>query len=259
MQNTHGAAQPQLIGIAFDPRKPQAAGSNPAIAALPYTPTYSSSPSCVGVTDHTTGQNGGVGFAACAIAVMNSAPWSTATIFGVAFDPRSGFSRGGLIINSPAFFVGDPSCATPRDGSNEVICAIGTGTVGTFNTGNFSTMNGFGFDPVGRTTTAFQALETAPGGFSWTGVGCASPNKTGQQADVLCALTTTANQTFGVLFDPRATGATLTPGGNQFSPPSGAVIKTAPSCISLNIVNNSISCSVVDSANESWAFSVPSP
>jgi hypothetical protein len=120
-------------------------------------------------------------------------------------------------------------------------------------------MNGFGFDPVGRTTTAFQALETAPGGFSWTGVGCASPNKTGQQADVLCALTTTANQTFGVLFDPRATGATLTPGGNQFSPPSGAVIKTAPSCISLNIVNNSISCSVVDSANESWAFSVPSP
>lgn len=259
MQNTLGAAQPQLIGVAFDPRQAAAAGTNPAIAALPYTPTYASNPSCVGVTDHTGGQNAGSTFAACGVAVMNTAPWSTATIFGVAFDPRSGYSRGGLIINSSASFVGDPSCAAPRDGSTEVLCAIGTNGVAPFNSGTFTTMNGFGFDPVNRTTTAFQPLETASG-FAWKAMSCASPNVAASPNTTLCALTTTANQTFGVRFDPRVAGSALvTPGGSVFTPPTGAAIKTAPSCISLNIVANSISCGIVDSANQSWAFAVPSP
>jgi hypothetical protein len=258
-QSVTGSAQPELVGIAFDPRQPVVAGSNPAIATLPYTFTYASNPSCVSVTDHSGAMNAGNSFAACGIAVMNAAPWSTPTVFGVAFDPRSGFSRGGLIINSSVGYVGDPSCATPRDGTTEVICAIGTGSGSGFGTATFTTLTGFGFDPVARTTTPVQTLETAPGGFFWNGVGCASPNKTTAQASVLCALTTTSNQTFGVLFDPRVGGATVTPGGSVFAPPSGAAMRGSPSCISLNIVNNSISCAVVDANKQSWAFSVPSP
>jgi hypothetical protein len=258
-QNVNGSAQPELVGIAFDPRKPVVAGSNPAIATLPYTFTYASNPSCVGVTDHSGAMNAGAAFAACGIAVMNSAPWSTPTFFGVAFDPRSGFSRGGLIINSSAPYVGDPSCATPRDGSSEVICAIGTGTGSGFGSATFDTLTGFGFDPVARTTTPVQTLSTAPSsvGVFLAGVGCASPNKTTAQSSVLCALTTTANQTFAVLFDPRIGGSTVA--GSVFTPPSGAAMRGSPSCISLNIVNNSISCGIVDANKQSWAFSVPSP
>jgi hypothetical protein len=202
-------------------------------------------------------------FAACGIVVMNSDPWSTATIFGIAFDPRSGYARGGLIINSPSGYTGDPSCAAPRDGSTEVICAIGTGDGSGFGSGTFSTLVGFGFDPVGRTTTANQTLSAVPAGAGfWTGVGCASPNESGAgstQNTILCAVTTTTSQTYGVLFDPRTTTAPILSPANVFSPPNGAAIRMVPSCISLNIVNNKISCSVVDSTNESWAFVVPLP
>jgi hypothetical protein len=251
-QSVSGTAQPLLVGVAFDPRVPQVAGSNPAIATLPYTFTYGSNPSCVGVADHsaTNPQNGGAMFAACGIVVMNSAPWSTATVFGIAFDPRSGYSRGGLIINSSNPFIGDPSCATPRDGSTEVICAIGSGT--------FTTLEAIGFDTVGRTTIT-QNLGAAPSGAGfWTGVGCASPNST-QKNTILCAVTTSTNQTYGVLFDPRTAATPVFSPGNVFSPPNGAAIHAAPSCISLNIVNNQISCALVDSTKESWAFVVPLP
>jgi hypothetical protein len=264
-QSVTGTAQPELVGVAFDPRAPQVAGSNPAIVTLPYTPTYASNPSCVGVTDHSTTnpQNGGNMFAACGIVVMNTAPWSTATIFGVAFDPRSGYSRGGLIISSTTAYTGDPSCAAPRDHSTEVICAIGTGFGSAFGSGTFNTLVGFGFDPVGRTTTANQSLGAAPSGAGfWTGVGCASPNESGAgstQNTILCAVTTTTNQTYGVLFDPRTTAAPIFSPGSVFSPPDGAAMHAAPSCISLNIVNNEISCGVVDSAQESWAFVIPLP
>ncbi len=264
-QSVTGSAQPLLVGIAFDPRAPQVTGSNPVYTTLPYTFTYGSNPSCVGVTDHSTTnpQNGGNMFAACGIVVMNSAPWSTATIFGIAFDPRSGYARGGLIISSSAPYASDPSCAAPRDNSTEVICAIGTGSGSGFGTGTFTTLVGFGFDPVGRTITANQTLGAAPTGTGfWTGVGCASPNESGPgstQNTILCAATTSTNQTYGVLFDPRANAAPIISAGNVFSPPNGAAIHMAPSCVSLNIVTNQISCSVVDSTKESWAFAVPVP
>jgi hypothetical protein len=261
LANVNGAAQPQLVGIAFNPNASVVAGTNPAITALPYTTTYAGNPSCVTVIDHsaTNPQNGGNNFAACGIEVMNTAPWSTATIFGVAFDPRSGYARGGLIVSSPTDFVGDPSCATPRDGSTEVICAVGTGNGRAFGSGTFTTLAGFGFDPVGRTTTAIENLGTAPAGAFWTGVGCASPNVPASQNSILCATTTSSNQTFGVLFDPRTTAAVRTSTASVFAPPNGATMPAAPSCISLNVVNNSISCGIVDSTKQSWAFVVPSP
>ncbi|HET9623877.1 MAG TPA: hypothetical protein VFP84_21040 [Kofleriaceae bacterium] len=260
IQNVKGAAQPFLVGVAFDPRAPVVAGSNPAIAALPYTTTYMSNPSCVGVVDHsaTSPQNAGNGFAACGIVVMTPAPWSTPTIFGVAFDPRSGYARGGLVISTATGFAGDPSCATPRDGSTEVLCAIGAGTGSGFGNGNFSTLLGFGFDTVARTTTPLRTLGAAPSGF-WTGVGCASPNVTTAASSTLCAATTTTNQTFGVLFDPRTTTAPRFSSASAFSPPNGFPMTSPPACVSLNIVSNAISCAVVDSGKETWAFSLPSP
>lgn len=263
-QNVMGAAQPELVGIAFDPRKPQATGSNPAIVNLPYTQTYASNPSCVSVTDHsaTSPQNGGVPFAACGVVVINTVPWSTATLFGIAFDPRSGYARGGLILSSSVPYEGDPSCATPRDNSTEVICAIGTEQGHAFGDGTFSTLAAFGFDPVGRTITTKQTLGAAPAGQFWTGVGCASPNASGTgstQNTILCAVITNTNQTYGVVFDPRTTTAPLFTTGSVFSSPNGAALHAAPSCISLNIVNNEISCGIVDAAKDSWTFVVPLP
>jgi hypothetical protein len=253
-QNASGAAHQELIGLAFDPRKPVAAGSNPKIAALPYTFTYTSHPSCVGVTDRTGGLNAGASFAACGIVVASSTP----TFVGVAFDPRSGFSRPALTLTTLLSFAGDPSCATPRDGTNEVICAVGTVTPAGITSGSFDALNGLGFDPVARTTTAVEQLTGSLGGsgidvFS-VGVGCASPNKTGAQNKILCALTSTANETGAIEFDPRVAGVAVD--GDVFTPPTGAAMRGQPSCISLNIVNNSISCSVVDANNQSWAFSL---
>jgi hypothetical protein len=46
---------------------------------------------------------------------------------------------------------------------------------------------------------------------------------------------------------------------NVFSVPGGASIAASPSCISLNIVNTQISCGVVDSNKQTWAFAVSSP
>jgi hypothetical protein len=262
VQNVNGAARPVLVGVAFDPNAALQAGVNPAIAMLPYTPTFFTNPSCVGVIDRSASnpQNAGQGFAACGIAVMNTAPWSTATIFGIAFDPRSGYSRGGLIINSATDYTSDPSCATPRDGSTEVLCAIGTGDGQAFGSGTSSTLSGFGFDPVGRTTTAVRNLGAAPAGAGfWTGVSCASPNVTSATGTTLCAVTTSANRTYGVSFDPRTTAAPHISAASVFSPPNGATMPAAPSCISLNIVNNQINCGIVDSVKQSWAFSVNAP
>jgi hypothetical protein len=262
VQSVIGSAGSLLVGVAFDPRASQVPGSNPVVATLPYTFTYSSNPSCVSVTDpsKTNPQNGGNTFAACGIVVMATEQWSTSTIFGTAFDPRSGYGRGGLVISSSAPYVGDPSCATPRDGTTEVICAIGTGYGTGFGSGTFSTLTAFGFDPAGRTITANQNLGAAPSGTGlWTSVGCASPNIRNAENMILCAATTSENQTYGVLFDPRNTAAPVISKGNVFSPPNGAAMHAIPSCISLNIVNNEISCGIVDSTKESWVFVVPSP
>jgi hypothetical protein len=195
--------------------------------------------------------------------VMNNTPWSSSTIFGTAFDPRSGYMRGGLIV-SGTDYVGDPSCAAPRDGSTEVICAIGSGLGQGFGTGTFNNLMGFGFDPAGRTTTPLRNLGSAPAGTGfWTGVGCASPNTPGVTNQISCAVTigtqAGSSQTSAVSFDPRTANAPRFSAGNVFSVPGGAAMVTSPSCISLNVVNNQIHCGVVDSNKQSWAFSVNAP
>ncbi|HLJ91300.1 MAG TPA: hypothetical protein VKZ53_31165 [Candidatus Angelobacter sp.] len=250
MQNTKGAAVTGFIGVSFDPN---VGATSVIVKNYPFMPTAQTNPTCTNDTDHntTTNTNGGVTFAVCALVPVNNTPWSSANVGLVAFDPRSTYQRGSLNIFSSTSFASDPSCATPRDGTTEIICAIVVGS------GVGNTIVGLGFDPVARTTVS-QNLGPAPSGTeAWTSVACASPNSAqGSQGTIACAATTSLDQVHALTFDPRVSSLTVNT-GNFFSPPSGAAIAGVPSCISLNIVSNQITCAIVDSTGQAWAFPVP--
>ncbi len=208
-----GSARTILVGIAFDPRQPQGPG-NPAVVNLPFGATFGSDPSCTIDQDPSKTLNGGQPFAECAIVLtaettVGGTNDAIPVMFGVSFDPRSGFTKGGQAATSTQPFTGNPSCTTPRDNATaggtgtSVICAIGTGFGNGFGTGTFNTLVAYAFNPVDRTDAPIeQSLGSAPSGV-WTGVGCASQNNLSAHNRVVCAATTTTNAVFGVDFDPR--------------------------------------------------------
>jgi hypothetical protein len=208
LQNTVGAANTALVGLAFDPRialaPPTAAtqGTNPAIIILQNGTNVTSDPSCTDDVDPSTSNpiNSGKGFAACAFVFQDNFFGATATLFGASFDPRTHggnppYNPGALTVsassingpgrmNFPAngdlVFNGDPSCATPRDGAmghslGEITCAIGVGVGTGASFGTDTALLGVTFNPVTRTTPTTLDLGPAPSG-TWSGVSCASPN-----------------------------------------------------------------------------------
>jgi hypothetical protein len=305
LQNTVGAANTTLVGLAFDPRLALAPptgttqGINPSIIILQNGTNVTSDPSCTDDVNPTV--NGGFGFAACAWVFQDNFFGATATLFGASFDPRAHggnrpYNPGALTVsassingpgpmnfptNGDLVFNGDPSCATPRDAPNtghslgEITCAIGVGVGNGASSGTDTALLGVTFNPVTRTTATLN-LGLAPSG-TWSGVSCASPNDnlitfphdTGNS--VACVATTgttnpttnlTTNSTtmYAINFDPR-TGLDPTtnaaPAWSSFTfsdPNTNATPTSLPSCVSENVINNQISCGIVDSAGNSVGF-----
>jgi hypothetical protein len=266
MQNTIGAAETDLVGIAFDPRAAQVAGSNPAITLLPIGTGFHSDPSCTSDVDlsHTNPVDGGHRFAACAIVFNGAAFGATATLFGFGLDPRSGYATTSAVFSAPGgmSFTGDPSCATPRDNSSEVICAIGVGVGTGFGSGTSSTLLGLAFNPVSGTSSTLNLGAPPSADGSWSGVSCASPNGANDTNSVACAATTSGNEVLAINFDPRTgldpiTKAAPVFSGNVFTDANGLSINPTPSCISLNVIMNQITCGIVDGAGNAMGFVVP--
>jgi hypothetical protein len=305
LQNTVGAANTTMVGLAFDPRLALAPptgttqGINPSIIILQNGTNVTSDPSCTDDVNPTV--NGGFGFAACAWVFQDNFFGATATLFGASFDPRAHggnrpYNPGALTVsassingpgpmnfptNGDLVFNGDPSCATPRDAPNtghslgEITCAIGVGVGNGASSGTDTALLGVTFNPVTRTTATLN-LGLAPSG-TWSGVSCASPNDnlttfthdTGNS--VACVATTgttnpttnlTTNSTtmYAINFDPR-TGLDPTtnaaPAWSSFTfsdPNTNATPTSLPSCVSENVINNQISCGIVDSAGNSVGF-----
>jgi hypothetical protein len=260
LQNSLGATINDLIGIAFDPRVP-ASSTNPSILGLANGANFYSNPSCASSTDPAgvNGVNGGKAFATCAIVYFqsivspNGTVFSNATLFGPSFDPRSGFDSGVLGVTENASFGQDPSCAAPDENKGAVICAIGLGLGSDGFVSN--TMLGFAIDPIHKTTSTMNLGAPPSGDGGWTGFGCASPVDPNNTNLVACAGTTSNNQIVAVSFDPRTNTKTpfeVVP----FADPNGssATFATAPSCVPAKIINNQITCVVVDSFNDAIGF-----
>jgi hypothetical protein len=260
LQNGSGSTTNGLIGIAFDPRAP-ASSTNPATLGLIDGSNFYSNPSCASTKDPSGVVNNGRTFAMCAIFFSPGFFGGTPTVFGAAFDPRSGYNRGSLNINSNTGFDQDPSCATPHENKGTVICVMGAGSGNGFGTGTASTMLGFAFDNIARTTSTINLGAPPSGDGVWKSVGCASPVDAKDSNSVACAAVTSTNQILVINFDPR-TG--LDPGTNaapaftpvSFNDPNGssATLVSAPSCVPENIINNQITCVVIDSFGSSVGF-----
>jgi hypothetical protein len=259
LQSATGTSINDLIGIAFDPRQP-ASSTNPAILGLGNGTNFATNPSCASSKDPAGVVNSGKMFATCAIVFTENNFGATATLFGASFDPRSGYNRGALTVSASSFLSQDPSCAAPRDNKGAVICAIGVGFGPTFGAGTSNTMLGVAFDPIGRTTTSMN-LGAPPNGTLWTSFGCASPVDANDNNSVACAAVTNNNQIYAVNFDPRTGFDPVTKAAPIFAPvtfnnPNGAnaTLVSAPSCVPENIINNQISCVIVDSFGDLVGF-----
>jgi hypothetical protein len=260
LQNAVGTGINDLIGIAFDPRVP-ASSTNPAILGLGNGTNFASNPSCASSKDPAGVVNNGKMFATCAIVFIENNFGATATLFGASFDPRSAYNRGALTVGGSTNYGQDPSCAAPRDNKGAVICAIGLGSGNGFGTGTSSTMFGVAFDPIGRTTSTINLGAPPAGDGAWTSFGCASPVDANDTNSVACAAVTSTNKILAINFDPR-TGldpvTKTTPAFAQvtFNDPNGAnaTLASVPSCVPENIINNQISCVIVDSFGDSVGF-----
>jgi hypothetical protein len=229
----------------FDPRS----GSSTGLESLPFPLVATGNPNCT--TLFTVAADNKNNVAACAIAEGNN-------MVGFAFDPGTGFSAPSssstapLSILSTGPFLGNPNCATVFDGTGDVICAVVEGTA------TSNKLVAIAFNPVTQALAgSAQILGPSPSG-NWTGnLSCTSPNEpTGDShATVLCALTTSTNEVFGINFDPRT---------NTKSPFSPSSVFTqsgtlgVPSCVTLAVDNNQISCGIATGSN-SFAFNVAIP
>jgi hypothetical protein len=201
-------------------------------------------------------------FATCGIVFIENFFGATATFFGASFDPRSGYNRGALTVGGSSFFGQDPSCAAPRDNNGVVICAIGVGFGNGYGTGTTSTMLGVAFDPIGRTTSTINlGAPPAGDGAWWVSFGCASPVDANDLNSVACAAVTSANKILAINFDPRTGLDPVTNAAPAFTPvtfndPNGATatLVSLPSCVPENLINNQISCVIVDSLGASVGF-----
>jgi hypothetical protein len=260
LQNAVGTGINDLIGIAFDPRVPLSS-TNPAILGLGNGTNFYSNPSCASSRDPNGVVNNGKMFATCAIVFIENNFGATATLFGASFDPRSGYNRGALTVSGSTNYGQDPSCAAPRDNKGAVICAIGLGSGNGFGTGTSSTMFGVAFDPIGRTTSTINLGAPPAGDGEWTSFGCSSPVDANDTNSVACAAVTSTNKILAINFDPRTgldpvTRATPAFAPVTFNDPNGAnaTFATVPSCVPENIINNQISCVIVDSFGDSVGF-----
>jgi hypothetical protein len=178
-----------------------------------------------------------------------------------------------------------PSCATPRDADGfhslgEITCAIGVGLGNGFGTGTVTALLGVTFNPVARTMATLN-LGPAPSG-AWSGVSCASPNDNNDKTrptgttgnSVACVattgttntttkITTNSNTMYAINFDPRSgldptTNAAPAWSSITFSDPenSTATPTSLPSCVSLDIDRNQISCGIVIPLEILWV-SIP--
>lgn len=266
VQNTVGSAQTGLAGIAFDPRMPLEPGINPAIRLLPFGTSFVGNPSCTSDVDPsaTNPVNGGKAFAACAI-VFNAPDFgATATLFGVDFDPRSGYTNATTFSASNGMaFIGTPSCATPRDNSSEVICAIGEGVGSGLGSGTSTALFGFAFNPVTQTSVPPMSFGAPPSGDGfWSGIGCASPNDLNDNNSIACAATTSKNEVLVINFDPRTGKDPITNtapafSGNVFFDANGLSVNPSPSCVSLDVIRNQITCGIVDGAGNTMGVAIP--
>jgi hypothetical protein len=260
LQSAVGTALNDLIGIAFDPRVPLSS-TNPAILGLANGANFDSNPSCSSSKDPNGVVNNGKMFATCGIVFIENYFGATATFFGASFDPRSGYNRGALTVSGSTNFGQDPSCAAPRDNKGAVICAMGLGSGNGFGTGTTSTMLGVAFDPIGRTTSTINLGAPPAGDGVWTSFGCASPVDANDTNSVACAAVTSTNKILAINFDPRTGLDPVTKAAPTFAPvtfndPNGATATLAsiPSCVPENIINNQISCVIVDSFGASVGF-----
>lgn len=261
LQNTIGSTSNVLVGIAFDPRAP-VTSTNPVTLGLVDGSNFYSDPSCASSKDPSGVLNNGKTFAICAISFSPGFFGGTPTLFGAAFDPRSGYNAGSLNISSSTGFSLDPSCATPHENKGTVICAMGAGLGNGFGTGTASTMLGFAFDNLGRTTSTMNLGAPPAGDGAWKGVGCASPVDAKDNNSVACAAVTSTNQILAINFDPRTGLDPVTNAAPAFRPVTfndpngaGATFVSAPSCVPENIINNQITCVIVDSFGDSVGFS----
>src|SRR5579859_2508952 len=260
LQNTLGTTVNDLVGIAFDPRV-AASSTNPAILGLANGTNFYSNPSCASSNDTTGVVNNGKMFATCAIVFVENYFGATATLFGASFDPRSGYNRGALTVSGSTNYGQDPICAAPRDNKGAVICAIGLGSGNGFGTGTSSTMFGVAFDPIGRTTSTISLGAPPAGDGAWESFACASPVDANDKNSVACAAVTSTNKILAINFDPRTGQDPVTKAAPVFAPvtfndPNGttATFVSAPSCVPENIINNQITCVIVDSFGDSVGF-----
>jgi len=258
VQNSAGTSNTILVGLAFDPRI-ASSSTNPAIQALELGNFFHSNPSCASSKDPKHSLDGGNMFATCAIVFQQGFFGGTAELFAGSFDPRSGFTQGSLSVAASGQ-LGDPSCATPADGSGAVICAIGENT-----TGSFTSLLGVAFNPVTKTTATLNLGAPPSSDGTWASWGCASPvdvnDLNNSKNSIACAAVTTNNEILSVNFDPRTghdpvTGAAPAFAAVNFTDPNGssATLISPPSCVPENVIHNQITCAIVDSFNDSIGF-----
>jgi hypothetical protein len=265
VQNSDGAASTVLVGIAFNPRAAQVAGSNPAVTLLPLGFRFVGNPSCTHDRDPNGVVNGGKGFAVCAIVFTGPNFGGTAETFGASFDPRSGyFDSVDFPLTGGMFFNSDPSCATPFDNvaGGAMICGIFEGDGAGFGTGTSSVLLGLAWDPIAKTTAMLNLGAPPSGDGSWTGVGCAAANPAFPSHSIVCVATTSGKEVLAVNFDPRTglspfTGKPPVFSGNVFSDTNGLPGNPSLSCTTAMVVANQVNCGMVDGAGTSMAFFVP--
>jgi hypothetical protein len=166
-----------MAGIAFDPRAPFITPLQTLFSGTQFPPF--SVPGCA-----TADKSGQV---ICAIQGNSN------TLFGYAFDPRSGYVSALQTLGTTTV-SGSPNCSGLADGSNQVICVFNT-SAGEVTSVKFDPRTGANSGLVNAGIVSSEANGVA------IGLSCTFQNINPDQ--ISCAgVTTTANNLFGIVVNP---------------------------------------------------------
>jgi hypothetical protein len=226
----------KVESVSFDPRTSTSSG----LVLQPFGTGFSNEISCTDELVQLNAEN--AGWALCTVR-------NGTTLEGIAFNIAKGTADSisitlGTVAPPANSSVVASSCTAPRDTTNVAICGVISGTE----------LMGYAFDPRTNTMVGPKVLGPAPDTGIWAPeVGCAFSNDVNFLGNVTCAAVSSSGKVYAVEFDPRVAGTPTIRGPFL----SGAT--SSPSCVTLNIDTNQITCATTNSGGSAVGFDVPIP